>query len=149
VDVRLNTEVVDGGGREGQLEYLVLRDAAGTTTTVEAAGLFLLIGTTPHTDWLPEAVERDRWGYVLTGSELLRAGRISERWPLERSPLMMETSVPGLFAVGDVRHGSTKRVASAVGDGAVVVEQIHRLLEPVEFEDSAQPPRAHGLHAAG
>jgi thioredoxin reductase (NADPH) len=133
VRVRLRTEVVDGGARDGRLDHLVLRDkATGETERVDADGLFILIGARPHTDWLPDGVERDRWGYVLTGSELVQEGRISESWPLERPPLMMETSLPGMFAVGDVRHGSTKRVASAVGDGAVVVEQIHRLFEPSE-----------------
>jgi thioredoxin reductase (NADPH) len=133
VRVRLNTEVVGGGGDESRLDHLVLRDsAAAETERVDADGLFILIGARPHTDWLPDFVERDPWGYVLTGSELMQSGRITESWPLERPPLMMETSLPGMFAIGDVRHGSTKRVASAVGDGAVVVEQIHRLFELLE-----------------
>ena len=88
-----------------------------------------MIGADPHTDWLPAEIERDRWGYVLTGSDLLREGTLPEKWPLERPPLILETSMPRVFAVGDVRQGSTKRVASAVGEGSVVVEQLHRLLE--------------------
>ncbi len=139
VRVRLATEVVDGGGDEGRLDHLVLRESTtGATERVDADGLFILIGARPHTDWLPEEVERDRWGYVLTGSALVHAGSLPDAWPLQRPPMMMETSVPGMFAVGDVRHGSTKRVASAVGDGAVVVEQIHQLFEPgEEAEDSS------------
>jgi thioredoxin reductase (NADPH) len=130
VDVRLGTEVVGAEG-ERRLRRLTLREcASGRTEDVDAAGLFILIGTRPHTDWLPPEVVRDANGFVLTGSELVRAGRIVHRWPLERPPMIMETSLPGVFAVGDVRQGSTKRVASAVGEGSVVVEQLHRLLAP-------------------
>ncbi len=139
VRIRCQSEVVGGGG-EAALDHLILRSSAtGETTRVDAAGLFILIGARPHTDWLPDSVERDPGGYVVTGSALVRAGSVIEGWPLPRPPLMMETSVPGLFAVGDVRHGSTTRVASAVGDGAVVVEQIHRLLTPSEPELEASP----------
>jgi len=123
VVVRYSTEVVDGGG-SGRLEWLVLADlASGSRERVPAAGLFILIGAHPHTDWLPAEVACDRWGYVVTGADL------GEDWPLsERPPLSLETSVPGVFAVGDLRHGSMKRVASAVGDGANVVAQVHELL---------------------
>jgi thioredoxin reductase (NADPH) len=132
IAIRLGTEVVGGGG-DDRLRELTLRDrASGETDRVDAAGLFLLIGARPHTDWLPAEVERDDWGYVLTGSELVREGRVVSAWPLERAPFAMETSMPRLFAVGDVRHGSTKRVASAVGEGSVMVEQVHRLLAESE-----------------
>jgi thioredoxin reductase (NADPH) len=143
VKVRLRTEVVGGKG-DARLQGLTLRDAAsGQTERVKAAGLFLLIGARPHTDWLPPQVDRDDWGYVLTGSELVRSGRVVEGWRLERAPLPMETSLPGVFAVGDVRLGATKRVASAVGEGSVVVEQLHRLLAASdEGREVAQPPPA-------
>ena len=119
--------VADG---DGWLEALKLRDlGSGRVERHEAGGLFVLIGADPHTDWLPAEIERDRWGFVLTGSDLLQVGRCRETWPLERPPMILETSMPRVFAVGDVREGSTKRVASAVGEGSVVVEQIHRLLE--------------------
>jgi thioredoxin reductase (NADPH) len=140
IEVRCNTEVVGGeGDAEGWLEHLVLRDHTGAAEKVVTGGLFVLIGAEPHTAWLPDEVERDSRGYVLTGSELVADGRMTDSWPLERAPLTMETSVPGLFAVGDVRLGSTKRVASAVGEGSVVVEQLHRLLEPAEVDAATSP----------
>ena len=114
VEVMLETEVVGGEG-EGSLERLALRDASGSTMSVAADALFVLIGARPGTEWLPEEVERDEWGYVLTG-------RSPERQ-------MLETSLPGVFAVGDVRHGAVKRVASAVGEGSIVIQQVHRWLE--------------------
>src|SRR5919106_975441 len=113
IKVRLNTQVIDGGG-QGRLEHLVLKDrASGLTETVPAAALFVLIGARPHTGWLPEEVMRDGRGYIITGTDLLRGGSPPEGWPLERPPMLLETSVPGVFAAGDVRRGSVKRVASA------------------------------------
>jgi thioredoxin reductase (NADPH) len=117
IEVIAGTEVIDGAG-EGRLERLTLRDAAsGATESVAADALFVLIGARPGTGWLPPEIERDEWGYVLTGRDL------SE----ERQ--MHETSLPGVFAVGDVRHGAVKRVASAVGEGSVAIQQVHRYLE--------------------
>jgi thioredoxin reductase (NADPH) len=130
VDVRCRTEIVDAvADEDGWLDALVLSDLdSGERETLDAGGLFILIGADPHTEWLPAEIERDPWGYVLTGSDLLQEGRLPETWPLERPPLILETSMPRVFAVGDARQGSTKRVASAVGEGSVVVEQLHRLL---------------------
>jgi thioredoxin reductase (NADPH) len=123
IEVRPHTEVVGGAG-EGALKSLELRDCrTGELETVPAAALFLMIGAQPHTEWLPETICRDERGYLLTGSDLPEGD-----WPLERPQLMLETSLPGVFAVGDARHGSTKRVASAVGEGSVVIEQVHQLL---------------------
>jgi len=128
IDVSFATEVVGGGG-EGRLEQLVLADrGTGARRTVEAAALFVLVGAQPHTGWLPDSVARDRWGFVLTGADLA-GGEAGPRWPLTRPPAPLESSLPGCFAVGDVRHGSVKRVASAVGDGAVVVAQVHEHLD--------------------
>jgi thioredoxin reductase (NADPH) len=127
VTVRLGTAVIGGGGQH-RLERLLLRDESGQEELVEAAGLFLLIGADPHTEWLPEEIERDRGGYLLTGLDLVRDGRVVECWPLERSPHVLETSMPRVFAAGDVRHSSINRVASAVGDGSVVVAQVNRLI---------------------
>ena len=140
VQVRYGCEI-DGAApdSDGWLDAVVLREVAtGRTETLPAGGLFVMIGADPNTAWLPPEVERDRWGYLLTGLDLLREGRLSERWPLKRPPMALETSVPRLFAVGDVRAGSTKRVASAVGEGSVVVEQLHRILE-----SETAPTRAH------
>jgi len=120
--VRLGTEVVGGSG-DGWLERLVLRDRdSGREETVNADGLFLMIGAHPHTDWLPSEIERDPGGFVLTGPDVDRS-----RWPAERDPLLLETSLPRVFAAGDVRHGSVKRVASAVGEGSVAIQLLHRL----------------------
>jgi thioredoxin reductase (NADPH) len=126
--VRYSTEAVDGQG-DGRLTALTLKDrTTGATETVPATALFTLIGAQPHTDWLPQAIRRDRWGFVLTGADLFEDGRLPAGWPLERPPMPFETSLPGVFAVGDVRHGSIKRVASAVGEGSVAIRQIHDYL---------------------
>jgi thioredoxin reductase (NADPH) len=125
IDVRFGTRVVDGGG-EGRLEHLVLKDLdSGLTETVAAAALFILIGAEPHTGWLPEEIVRDQQGYVVTGPDLLQDGGPPRGWPLGHLPLPMETSVPGVFAAGDVRYGSVKRVASAVGAGAITIQSVH------------------------
>jgi thioredoxin reductase (NADPH) len=122
VDVRYGVEVVGGGG-DGHLEEVRFRHrASGAIESSPAAGLFVLIGAQPYTDWLPADVVRDRWGFVLTGPDLDR------RVPPGRTPLSLETSVPGVFAVGDVRHGSVKRVASAVGEGSICVRLVHEYL---------------------
>ena len=123
VVVRTDTEV-SGGEGAGRLEQVQLRDrTTGEVQTIRADGLFVMIGAQPRTDWLPASVQRDRHGFLLTGAEAAAQG-----WPLERQPHPYETTMPGLFAVGDVRGGSVKRVASAVGEGSVVVSQIHQLL---------------------
>jgi thioredoxin reductase (NADPH) len=127
VIVRLRTQVVGGLGRH-RLEGLVLRHRDdGTTEEVPAAALFVMIGGEPRTEWLA-GVERDDRGYVLTGHDLLSPGGMPDSWPLRRPPLLLETSIPGVFAAGDVRQRSVKRVASAVGEGAVAVQLVHQYL---------------------
>jgi thioredoxin reductase (NADPH) len=129
VSIRFDTEVVGGDG-DGRLEHVELRQrSSGHTERLAASGLFILIGAKPPTDWLPEEIERDESGYLLTGLDLIQDGTVVGGWPLERAPLTLETSAPGIFAIGDVRHGSTKRVASSAGDGSVVVAELYRLLE--------------------
>jgi thioredoxin reductase (NADPH) len=128
VDVRFTTRVVDGGG-EGRLEHLVLKNSAsGFTEAVSAAALFVLIGAEPRTEWLSEEIERDNRGFIVTGQDLLSNGRTPQKWPLERPPLLLETSMPGVFAAGDVRHHSVKRVASAVGEGSIAIQMVHNYL---------------------
>ncbi len=125
VEVRPFIDVVGGGG-DGRLEWLDLRDRrTGEAETVAAAAVFVLIGAWPNTNWLAGVVARDRWGYVLTGDDFTQDGTA---WPDERAPLPFETSLPGVFAVGDVRHGSVKRVASAVGEGSIAVRSVHDYL---------------------
>ncbi len=128
IDVRLHTEVVGGHGR-GRLDALVLKDRrSGEVTTEPAVALFVLIGAEPHTAWLPAAIARDEWGFVLTGRDLDIDGGAAPRWPAQRAPLFLETSMPGVFAAGDVRHRSVKRVSSAVGDGAIAIALAHEFL---------------------
>jgi thioredoxin reductase (NADPH) len=93
---------------------------------VPAAALFIMIGGEPHTGWLPEEIARDRNGYLLTGREVLKSA--SHYWHADREPLTLETSMPGVFAAGDARQGSIKRIASAVGDGATAVRLVHEYL---------------------
>jgi thioredoxin reductase (NADPH) len=126
IEVRYRTEVVDGSG-DGHLERLTLADRThDTLEEVPAAALFVMIGGEPHTQWLPASIARDEHGYVLTGRDVLERGDVP--WEHERQPLPLETSLPGVFAAGDVRQGSIKRVASAVGDGATVVRLVHEHL---------------------
>ncbi len=131
VDVRLATEVVGGGG-EDSLRRLVLRSRGGGEEEVSADALFLMIGARPNTAWLPPELARDSGGFLRTGPDLGEDGG----WPLEREPLGLETSMPGVLAAGDVRHGSISRVASAVGEGSIAVRLVHRL-----FEAERLPPR--------
>jgi thioredoxin reductase (NADPH) len=123
VEVRTGTTIVDGGG-DGHLRELVLRTTAtGEERTVAADALFVLIGANPYTDWLPADIMRDRHGFLCTGDDLPEPNG----WPLERRPFALETSMPGVLAAGDIRHGSVKRVASAVGEGSVAVQLVHTL----------------------
>ncbi|WP_169947736.1 FAD-dependent oxidoreductase [Microbispora sp. H11081] len=129
IEVHPHTHVAGGEGRD-HLERLILRDGrTGRTTTVPASWLFVFIGAEPRTDWLGDEVVRDDGGYVLTGSDLLADGRRPRGWAPSRDPYHLESSMPGVFAAGDVRAGSVKRVASAVGEGAMAVSLVHRYLE--------------------
>ena len=138
VDVRYRCEVAGGGG-SGHLEHLLLRNRdSGETELVPAAGLFVLIGAQPFTSWLPETIQRDQWGFILTGPDT------GQHWPLQRAPFPLETTTPGVFAVGDVRHGSIKRVASAVGDGSIAIRLIHDYLALPPPERKGHEPRLRG-----
>jgi len=123
VEVRLRTRVVGGSGAS-RLETITVEDAAaGRREHLPAAALFVMIGAEPRTEWLRDVVRCDERGYILTGRDLP-----PEAWPLQRPPLPYETSMPGVFAVGDARHGSVKRVAGAVGEGSVAVGSVHAYL---------------------
>ncbi len=140
IDVMLDSEVVDGDGDQRLREIVVENSRTGERRTHPTGALFVLIGATPHTSWLPETIARDERGYVLTGEDVVSgvvSGDGTARWPLERPPLALETSLPGVFAVADVRYGSTKRVASAVGDGALVVNSIYELMRVRRFQPAA------------
>jgi thioredoxin reductase (NADPH) len=129
IEVRPNTLLVGAAGDE-HLERLRLCDATtGTVEEVPAGFLFVFIGAAPCTEWLDGMVERDRLGFVVTGPDLLVGGQRPRGWPLDRDPYYLEGSVPGVFAAGDARANSVKRVASAVGEGAMAIQLVHRYLE--------------------
>jgi thioredoxin reductase (NADPH) len=136
IDVRLESEVIDGTGAE-RLESLVVLHKKRDAETIPAKLLFVLIGVEPNTDWLKDAVQREQKGFVPTGRDVETAAS-----RLARAPMTFETSMPGVFAVGDVRSGSMKRVASAVGEGAAAVEQVHRYLELAVDERRAADRKA-------
>jgi thioredoxin reductase (NADPH) len=127
IDVRLNTSVLECGG-EDHLECVTLVNTDGSQEVVTAAHLFVFIGAAPLTEWLPPEVVRDTSGFVVTGPGLLTGGERPDGWDLDRDPYLLESSIPGVFAAGDVRSQSVKRVASAVGEGALAVTLVHRYL---------------------
>jgi thioredoxin reductase (NADPH) len=131
IQVKTRARVVEVFGGE-RLEALSIHSGdSGETERVPANSLFVFIGAEPNTDWLAGVVERDERGFILTGADLLRDGKRPQGWPLARDPYWTETSVPGIFAAGDVRHGSVKRVASGVGEGSIAVQFIHQYLSAV------------------
>jgi thioredoxin reductase (NADPH) len=132
IDVRLQTEVTAVHELGDHLGAVTITDAAGKSERLQVRALFLCIGGVPHTGWAADVgVRLNDAGFVLTGPDLLEGGQRPAEWPLDRDPFTLETLVPGLFAAGDVRSGSAKRVASAVGEGATAVELVHRRLDEV------------------
>ncbi len=131
IEVRVSTDIVAVDGSD-RLESVTLRHVpTGEEETQEAAAVFLFVGAVPHSEFVAGVVVRDEQGFIITGPDLLVDGALPPDWPLERQPFLLETSVPGIFAAGDVRHGSVRRVASAVGQGSVAISSIHRYLETV------------------
>ena len=131
IEVCLRRSVIEVKGRD-RLEALVIQNNdTGETETVPAAALFAFIGAKPHTDFVDNIVERNRVGFILTGADLTRNGRRPKNWRLQRDPFLLETNVPGIFAVGDVRQGAIRRVASAVGQGSTAVSFVHQYLKTV------------------
>ncbi|MGI5269840.1 FAD-dependent oxidoreductase [Nonomuraea sp. CA-218870] len=127
IEVHLETRVAGGEG-DGHLQRLTL-SAGGGERVVDAQWLFVFIGAEPYTSWLEDTIERDAKGFVVTGPDLVQGGQRPRNWTLRRQPYYLETNVPGVFAAGDVRAESIKRVASAVGEGAMAVALVHRYLE--------------------
>jgi thioredoxin reductase (NADPH) len=124
IDARLGVDVAAVHG-ESSLEAIDLRDSATSETTrVESGAMFIFIGADAQTGWLPDEIALDRRGFVLTGSDMQAAGH----WRLDRDPYLLETSVPGIFACGDVRYGPVKRVAAAVGEGSMSIAFVHQFL---------------------
>ena len=131
IEVRLQTEIARGGGTD-HLEWLTLLDrTTGHEDDVKANFLYVFIGASPHTDWLGDSIARDERGFILTGPDVAALAGDGPRWPLRRAPFLLETSRPGVFAAGDVRLASMKRVASAVGEGSSAVSNVHLYLETV------------------
>lgn len=122
---RTQVRAVHGDGR---LQKVTLQNGDGSTRAVDAAALFIYIGAMPNTDWLEDCVLRDPRGFILTGPDVMLEGKPPRDWPLARDPFLLESSVPGIFCAGDVRHGSVKRVASGVGEGSVAISFVHQYL---------------------
>ena len=126
IEVQTGAEVKEVQGN-GRLECIKVHNMNGDMVC-SAASLYIFIGAAPQTDWLPDTIMRDTNGFVLSGPDLQIEGKMPKIWKEERSPYLLETSTPGIFAVGDVRHGSVKRVASAVGEGSIAVQFMHQYL---------------------
>jgi thioredoxin reductase (NADPH) len=131
IQVWAHASVTEAHGETHLEEITVLCSDTNQLERVPASAMFIFIGALPRTDWLADLVERDERGFLLTGPDLIRDGQRPKGWTLERDPFLLETNIPGIFAVGDVRHGSVKRVASSVGEGSVAVQFIHQYLSKV------------------
>ena len=132
IQVWTKTVVTEVFGESRLTDITIQRIATGEKEKLPASSLFIFIGAQPRTEWLGDLVERDERGFILSGPDLLRNGKRPRSWTLDRDPGLLETNVPGIFVVGDVRHGSVKRVASGVGEGAVVVQFMHQYLAKVQ-----------------
>ena len=131
IEVVLQAEVTALTGTD-RLEAISLQhNDSGEKEIVPADAMFIFIGAVPHSAIVGDVVERSEAGFIVTGPDLMRSGKRPRNWRLKRDPFLMETSVPGIFAAGDVRHGVIRRVASAVGQGAVAVSLVHKYLETV------------------
>jgi thioredoxin reductase (NADPH) len=132
IEVWTHTSVMEVHGETRLSEITIQRGVAAETEKLPASSLFIFIGAQPRTEWLDSMIMRDDRGFILSGPDLLKDGKRPEGWTLDRDPGLLETNVPGIFVVGDVRHGSVKRVASGVGEGAVVVQFMHQYLAKVQ-----------------
>jgi thioredoxin reductase (NADPH) len=131
VQIEYNSSLLEAHG-EDHLESISVRcSTTDEVNRVPANSLFIMIGAAPNTNWLADVVERDARGFIYSGRDLMRDGKRPKGWPLDRDPGLLETNVPGIFVVGDVRHGSVKRVASGVGEGSVAISFVHQYLSKV------------------
>jgi thioredoxin reductase (NADPH) len=131
IHVEYRTQVVEAHGDDRLEAVSIICEVTGDVNRLPANSLFIFIGAEPRTSWLDGIVERNERGFILTGPDLLRTGKRPKGWTLERDPSLLETSIPGVFAVGDVRYGSVKRVASGVGEGSVAIQFVHQYLSNV------------------
>jgi thioredoxin reductase (NADPH) len=128
ISTRLRTRVTAAHGANNLEAITVCSDDTGQEETLPARALFIFIGALPYTEWTDGVVQCDEHGFILSGPDLMRAGKRPKGWLLDRDPYWLETNVPGIFVAGDVRQGSIKRVASAVGEGAMAVAFVHKYL---------------------
>jgi thioredoxin reductase (NADPH) len=128
IQVEVKTQVTEVHGEDRLQAISVHCEQSGETSRVDTSALFIFIGAEPHTEWLNGSVLRDAKGFILTGSDLMTDGKPPKGWAEDRDPYLLETSIPGVFAAGDVRRGSAKRVASGVGEGSVAVQFVHQYL---------------------
>ncbi len=131
IEVLTNSEVKEVRGQNRLKEITYFNNLSGEETTVPAEAMYIFIGAVPHTELVAGVVERNRSGFIPTGPDLIDNKQLSKKWPLKRNPFLLETSVPGIFAAGDVREGAVRRVASAVGYGAIAVSQVHQYLKTI------------------
>ncbi len=132
IEVRPFSEIQEARGAHHLEQVSIVNNRTGAVDLLDASGLFIFIGASPRTDWLKGVVPMDEHGFILTGPALSPGGSRPKGWPLDRDPYLFETGVPGIFAAGDVRHASVKRVASGVGEGSVVVQMVHQYLARVK-----------------
>jgi len=131
IQIEFNSSVVEAHGEDHLESISVMCSTTNEVNRVPANSLFIMIGAAPNTNWLADVVERDERGFIYSGRDLMRDGKRPKGWPLDRDPGLLETNVPGIFVVGDVRHGSVKRVASGVGEGSVAISFVHQYLSKV------------------
>jgi thioredoxin reductase (NADPH) len=131
IQIEFNSSVVEAHGQDHLEAISVLCTETNEINRVPANSLFIMIGAAPNTSWLADIVERDEHGFILSGRDLMRDGKRPKGWAVDRDPGLLETNVPGIFVVGDVRHGSVKRVASGVGEGSVAISFVHQYLSKV------------------
>ena len=131
VQIEFNSSVVEVHGEDHLEAISVQCTSSNEVNRMPANSMFIMIGAAPNTKWLSDIVERDERGFILSGPDLMRDGKRPKGWQVDRDPGLLETNVPGIFVVGDVRHGSVKRVASCVGEGSVAISFVHQYLSKV------------------
>ena len=131
IHIEYRTRVIEVHGADRLESVSIICDSSGDVNRMPANSMFVFIGAEPCTSWLAGVVERNERGFILTGPDLLKNNKRPKGWTLERDPGLLETNIPGVFAVGDVRYGSVKRVASGVGEGSVAIQFVHQYLSNV------------------
>ena len=131
IDVMLRSEIKEAKGKDKLSSVVVYNKDTKESQSLDGTAIFVFIGALPRTDFITELIKCDRSGFIVTGPDLMSNGSRPKGWKLKRDPYLLETSIPGIFAAGDVRHGSIKRVATAIGEGSASLQSIHRYLSTV------------------